>query len=550
VLEFPTQETSEAQLADLLGELLEGEGAGGETAGRDVPAEIAEMRDVARLLRAASQSVPLPEGRLAVRRALLATLEPRGSGRFPARAAWRRTGRWLGVAAMAGMIIAAFGLGAGLLDHVGSPSNPLYVLRRAVDRVRLAFVPGRPEGGPSPFVSHAPRIPETGDIPPSGIAGPAGASGYPLGVQFSRMTIPSMPGREVTVEGKVGGLPVTLALTATTGCPAGAACGTFEAWVTPFRGTKASPEFGQMRGTFICATGECTLTPVSKTGVFNTTSAFVLQRKASGELAGVAATGFDSLGDWVATVAQVAEKLNEENQLPPGVTVKELVNDAATNKGVQKRPPQGSTGGPTTGGISDGFGVGVPTSVGVTVGTGGSGSPSVGGSVNTSTSVTGSGATVSTTGTASGSVGTTGGTASGTVSGSTTTSGTTGANSGSTSTTTDTSSGSTSTSTSTSDTTSGGTSTSAGTTTSAGTSSGSTSGSATGTVSGGTSSGSVGGSGSVSGGTSSGGGVSVGGGVSGGTSGGGTSGGGTGGGGTGGGGGGVGGGGLGGGLKL
>ena len=381
MLEFSTQGTSEAQLAALLGDLLEGEGTGGDgTAGRDVPAEIAEMRDVARLLRAASQSVPLPEGRLAVRRALLATLEPPESERFPARAAWRRTGRWLGVAAMAGMIIAAFGLGAGLLDHVGTPSSPLYGLRRAVDRVRLAFVPGRPEGGPSPFVSQVPRIPETGNVPPSGVPGPAGMGGYPLSIQFSGVTLPSVPGQEVTLEGTVGGLPVTLALTATTGCPAGGACGTFEAWVTPLRGTKASPEFGQMRGTFICASAQCTMMPVSKTGVFNTTSAFVLQRNGSGEFAGLVRTGFDSLGDWVATVAQVAQKLNAEDLLPPGVTVKELVNDAASNKVVPKR--QGMSGG-----SAPGFaGVGAPTAdglLGTSAGTGIGAGPSPG-AVNTS----------------------------------------------------------------------------------------------------------------------------------------------------------------------
>jgi len=321
VLDFHTEQTSEAQLAALLGELLEGEGADGAggAAVEDMPAEIVEMRDVARLLRAASQSVPLPEGRLAVRRALLATVQPNRTEGIPVRAAWRRTGRWLGVAAVAAMIVAAFGLGAGLLDDIASRSNPLYGLRLAVNRVRVALIPGGMRRTGSPAGSAQAGNAEIDEFAASGYARSAGISGYPLAYLFTGVTIPSAPGAEVTVQGTVGGLPVTLSLTAAAGCAAGTNCGVFEAWVTPLRGTLASAEFGQLRGTFVCAAGECRLTLVSKTGVFNTISASVLRVNAAGTTTGLAGTALASLGDWVATVEQTAAKLKSEGLLPVGV---------------------------------------------------------------------------------------------------------------------------------------------------------------------------------------------------------------------------------------
>ena len=507
MLDFHTEQASEAQLAALLGELLEGEGAGaaGGTAVEDMPAEIVEMRDVARLLRAASQSVPLPEGRLAVRRALLATVQPSFTEGIPARAAWRRTGRWLGVAAVAAMIVAAFGLGAGLLDGIASQSHPLYGLRLAVDRVRLALIPGGMRRTGSPAGSAQAGIAEIEEFAASGYARTAGISGYPLAYLFTGVTIPSAPGVEVTAQGTVGGLPVTLSLTAAAGCAEGTNCGVFEAWVTPLRGTLASAEFGQLRGTFVCAAGECRLTLVSKTGVFNSISASVLRVNAAGTATGLAGTGFASLGDWVATVERTAAGLKSAGLLPAGVTVADLVSEAATNQSVPKRPPQGKTVGPTTGGgLGGGLGMGVPTgssAPGVTVGTGVGGGTSAGGGVmntTTSTSVSGSGVSVSTSGTTS--------TGSGSVNGSTSTSTSSGSTSTSTSGTTNTSSGSVSGTTSTT-TSSGSTSTSTSGTTNT------SSGSVSGTTSTTTSSGSTSGTGSVSGGTSSGGGVSVGGGV-------------------------------------
>ena len=515
MLDFHTEQASETQLAALLGELLEGEGAdvAGGAAVKDVPAEIVEMRDLARLLRAASQSVPLPEGRLAVRRALLATVQPTLAEGIPARAAWRRTGRWLGVAAVAAMVVAAFGLGAGLLDGIASQSHPLYGLRLAVDRVRVALIPGGMGGTGSPAGSAQAGTAEIDEFAASGYVRSAGVSGYPLTYLFTNVAIPSAPGAEVTAQGTVGGLPVTLSLTAAAGCAAGTNCGVFEAWVTPLRGTLASPDFGQLRGTFVCAAGECRLTLVSKTGVFNSISASVLRLNAAGATTGLAGTGFASLGDWVATVEQTAARLKSQGLLPVGVTVADLVSEAATNQSVQKRPPQGKTVGPTTGSSQGGGrGMGLPTgssTPGVTVGTGASGGSSAGGGMNTTTSTSVSGSGVS-------------------VSGSTSTSTSSGGASTSTSGTTNTSSGSVSGTTSTS-TSSGSTSTSTSGTTNT------SSGSVSGTTTTSTSSGSTSGTGSVSGGTSGSGGVSVGGGVNVGGGGGGTGGGGVGGGGLGGG---------------
>jgi hypothetical protein len=340
VLDFHTEQTSEA--SGLLGELLDGERTGGHAIS-DVSPEIVELRDMARLLRAASHSVPLPEGRLVVRRTLLATAQQGRPEGIPARAAWRRTGRWLSVAATLGMIVVAFSLGAGLLDGVGSRSNPLYGLRVGVDRARLALIPRWTQGTGSTARSAQARTVEIDEIAASGFSRPAGAAGYPLTYRFAGVTIPSRSGEEITVEGTVGGLPVTLSLTAASGCPSGTTCGAFEAWVTPLRGTLASAEFGQMRGTFICAAGECKLTLVSKTGIFNKINASVLPANA-GTTTRLVETSIASLGDWVATVEQAAARLKSEGLLPAGVTVTDLVSDAATNQSAPKHFPQGKFG--------------------------------------------------------------------------------------------------------------------------------------------------------------------------------------------------------------
>jgi hypothetical protein len=132
---------TETQLEILLRELLERDAsATAAPAELEFSREIVELRDMARLLRAASQWVPLPEGRTAVRRALLAAARERAA-KEPAPAAWRRTSRWLAAAGMAMMLMMAVGLGTGLPHVLGSPAGPLYSLRLQMDAARVALAP-------------------------------------------------------------------------------------------------------------------------------------------------------------------------------------------------------------------------------------------------------------------------------------------------------------------------------------------------------------------------------------------------------------------------
>ena len=89
----------ETQLEVLIRELLGGAGSEGMGAA-GATSEIAELREMARRLRVARQRVALPEGRLAVRRALLATAEESRMNVGLGRAAWRRAGLWLSMAAV------------------------------------------------------------------------------------------------------------------------------------------------------------------------------------------------------------------------------------------------------------------------------------------------------------------------------------------------------------------------------------------------------------------------------------------------------------------
>jgi hypothetical protein len=139
VTDVHAQPAGEEQLEALLRGLLDkevGPGAGAPP-DREFRPEIVELRDTARLLRAASQWVPLPAGRTAVRRALLTAVRQE-----PARDAWRRTRRWLGAVGAAAAIVAAFDLGVGPLAGLGSPAGPLYALRLGIDAAGVTLAPG------------------------------------------------------------------------------------------------------------------------------------------------------------------------------------------------------------------------------------------------------------------------------------------------------------------------------------------------------------------------------------------------------------------------
>src|SRR5438309_719621 len=142
---------------------------------------IAELRATARRLRAASQWVPLPDGRLAVRRALMALAQHDPIRTIPRRAAWRRAGLWLSTVAGLAAVIGAFGLGAGALDPLVPPSSPAYGVRLALNRVRDTLIPSQPSVG-----------------------------AYALTFEFSAAQVPSEPGATGMTSGKLGGLPATL----------------------------------------------------------------------------------------------------------------------------------------------------------------------------------------------------------------------------------------------------------------------------------------------------------------------------------------------------
>lgn len=136
------RQASEEQLERLLRGLLEDEQGG--VAEAAVPAEILEMREMAQRVRAASQWMPLPEGRVAVRRALVATAQQQEQLRGGrGRTAWRWwQPRGVGIlAGAAAVLVLVFGLGAGTLDGLVLPSSPLYGVRLQLDEVRVWLVP-------------------------------------------------------------------------------------------------------------------------------------------------------------------------------------------------------------------------------------------------------------------------------------------------------------------------------------------------------------------------------------------------------------------------
>lgn len=135
------QPNHEAQLEALLRVLLDEEGsAEALSAAQGVSPDLLELSETARLLRSASEWAPLPEGRNAVRRALVATAQQSRFGRVRPLAHWWTGWRVL-APAMAAALIVAFGLGAAVLDGLAPPGSPLYGVRLEMDAVRVAFVP-------------------------------------------------------------------------------------------------------------------------------------------------------------------------------------------------------------------------------------------------------------------------------------------------------------------------------------------------------------------------------------------------------------------------
>lgn len=154
----------------------------------------------------------------------------------------------------------------------------------------------------------------------------------PLIFEFSKVQIPST-GMATQTAGSVGGLPITLSLTATTspGCPGGSTCGTFVASVTGL-GASASPQFGVLHGTFVCSAGGCSLTLTGVTGVFSKVTSVTFTLSPTGPTSGVLSTALPNHGAWVSTVARAAAMLKAEGLLPSEITVGDLVSEAAHNQ--------------------------------------------------------------------------------------------------------------------------------------------------------------------------------------------------------------------------
>lgn len=141
-MQSPVPPTEELIFERLLAGLLE-PGGGPEVDGVEAPPDLLELRDMARRLRASVQWMPLPRSRLALRRALLATVEaarPRPAA-FPrvrhVPAAWRRTGRWLTAVTAATFFVMGAALGAHALEMALSPSGPLYGISLQIDAMRV-----------------------------------------------------------------------------------------------------------------------------------------------------------------------------------------------------------------------------------------------------------------------------------------------------------------------------------------------------------------------------------------------------------------------------
>jgi hypothetical protein len=142
-MQSPVPPTEELIFERLLAGLLERGGGAAEEDGVTAPPDLIELRDMARRLRASVQWMPLPRSRLALRRALLATVEaarsrPAGGHReryMPA--AWRRTGRWLTAVTAATFLMIGAAMGAHAFETALSPSGALYAIALQIDAMRV-----------------------------------------------------------------------------------------------------------------------------------------------------------------------------------------------------------------------------------------------------------------------------------------------------------------------------------------------------------------------------------------------------------------------------
>jgi hypothetical protein len=205
------------------------------------------------------------------------------------------------MAAVAAVVVGAFGLGAGALNALVPPGSPMYNLRLVLDQARGAFVLGHPNPGQ-----------------------------YALSYQFPAVQLPAAGGVTRTANGTIGGLPTTLTLTATEACGTGGPCGRFVVSLAGLS-TPASAKFGELKGTFACAPDRCTLAMAQATGVFAQVNSPRVSVSAARVSEGRLMVKMASRGDWVAAVAMAAYALQTDGMLPVGLTVQDLVGKAAAN---------------------------------------------------------------------------------------------------------------------------------------------------------------------------------------------------------------------------
>lgn len=306
---------SEIRLDLLLDEMLAGRRGKNRRGAIAAPASIIELRDTARRLRAASLWTPLPEGRLTVRQALLVATQHGANLGSAGRAAWRRAGIWLSGTAIVA-ILTVWSFAAGMGDH--QPElGPAHALRLLLQRSQLALAP------------HPAR--------------------YALSYDFPAIQLPA-GSATTSIQGRVGGLPVTLSVTPATGtCASTTACGTFTVAPAQLPGA-AGAEFGKMSGTFGCgADGACTFAFAEMTGVFATIEQPALSVGAIGQRHGRLTTKLASLKDWVSTVASAGQKLQAEALLPAGLTIKDLTTAAGANGAALHGGGGGQSGGNNSG---------------------------------------------------------------------------------------------------------------------------------------------------------------------------------------------------------
>jgi len=269
------EEQLELLLRELMGE--ESETPGGALESEAASPDVAELRDMARRLRAASQWIPLPEGRKALRCALVAAaLQHERSGVQVRGRGFQRFGWRAAVAAAASVILAVFAIGTTFAWSAGSPSSPWYGIRVDLQEIEVALVPSRLEKAELLVKATRTRIDEIDKM---------ASAGNERGL---RRAADALDGEA--------------------------------AWLHSLMDTLSPADKARVASTLRGVTA--TTTPATVSPLPGSTSSHIL---------GTAGKGYANREAWVASVAREAAQLRADGQLPAGVTVGDLVSQAAVN---------------------------------------------------------------------------------------------------------------------------------------------------------------------------------------------------------------------------